>query len=211
MAEIIIVRHGDTLWNRSERFRGMIDIELDETGRQQAALTAKRIAKLPVSKIYSSPVSRAMQTAEIIAKPLDMEVCELSDIRDISFGRLEGLSMEEAGEKFSDVVHRWLVAPDEVTFPGGESLGQVKERASKAVERLLEPLADETVLFVSHKVVIIELIIHFLGMKDSQFRQIGQDTCAVNVFQKKNDRIYAILLNDTCHLQGLQPGDTVQR
>ena len=86
MADIVIVRHGDTAWNRTERFRGMIDIELDETGRKQAVLTAQRLAKLPVSAIYSSPVGRAMETAQIIAAPLELEVQKMHDVRDISFG-----------------------------------------------------------------------------------------------------------------------------
>jgi broad specificity phosphatase PhoE len=209
LADIIIVRHGDTAWNRTERFRGMIDIDLDETGRQQAALTAKRIAALPVTAVYSSPVGRALETARIIAAPLDLEVQKLPDARDISFGQLEGLTLNEARQRYDQVVSRWLFAPDEVTFPGGESLGRVRERASRALEKIIKPLTGETVVIVSHKVVIVELIIHFLGLKDSQFRQIAQDTCAMNVFQKQKDMIYAILLNDTCHLDGFRTGGSI--
>jgi len=155
LADIVIVRHGETEWNRTERFRGMIDIDLNDTGRAQAALTAKRIASLPVSKIYSSPVGRAMETAGFIAYELGMEVEKLPDIRDICFGKLDGMTFEEAEEKYRDVFYRWLYSPHEVKFPGGESLAKVRERASGAVERIIRGLDTETVVLVSHKVVRI--------------------------------------------------------
>lgn len=206
MADIIIVRHGETAWNKADRFRGLMDIELDETGRRQAALTAIRIAALPVTAVYSSPVSRAMETAQIIANPLELDVQKVHDIRDISFGQFEGLTVEQARQKNEEVVDSWLNAPENVTFPGGESLAQVRGRASRAIEKIIKPLTDETIVIVSHRVVIIELIIHFLRLKDSQFRQVRQDTCALNIFTKQKDMIYAILLNDTCHLKELQGG-----
>jgi broad specificity phosphatase PhoE len=204
LTEIIIVRHGSTEWNEQERFRGLADIGLSELGIRQAEATCVRLANLPVSKIYTSPLRRALQTANIIARPHKLEPIPLDGITDINFGKFQGLSFAEAEEKYKEIFSLWMRNPEKVTFPGGESLAEVRERSSSALDEIIAGLKDETVIFVSHKVVIGMLICHYLGLKDSQFRQVAQDTCAVNTFNRQSDNIYAVMLNDTCHLAGVK-------
>ncbi len=203
MADIIIVRHGNTDWNQKERFRGHANIGLNETGREQAVAVAKRLAKVPVSFIYTSPLSRAVETAEIIAEPHHLNLNLLHELIDIDYGDLEGLSLDEAERNYSDIYYKWLRSPHEIKFPGGESLEEVRLRASAALDKIISQMSAETVVFVSHKIVISVLILHFLNLDNSQLRQIGQDTCAINIFTKQNTHFYANLLNDTCHLAGI--------
>ncbi len=200
MNNLIIVRHGSTSWNEKGRFRGLADIELSELGKRQAAATAERISVWPVAAIYTSPVLRARETADVMGKAVGKEPINLPALTDIDFGLLQGVYFEQAEIEFEDVFHRWKTVPQTVTFPGGESIGIVRERAATAVNKIVEGLSNETIVIVSHFVVINLLVLHFLGLDNSHFRRFEQYPCAVNIFQIQNDKIYHVLLNDTSHL-----------
>ena len=203
MVRLIVVRHGRTEWNRVERFRGRADIDLDEVGMKQAEATADRIAEWQISAIYSSPLRRALTTAEILARRFDLEVKLLPGIIDIDYGDWQGLSPEEAAAKDSALYAKWLESPDAVKFPGGESLAEVRERAASAVDDLTMQHSKGTVALVSHKVVCQILILSLLGLDNSHFWQVAQDVSAVNLFEVRDGIPSALLLNDTCHLKAL--------
>jgi probable phosphoglycerate mutase len=176
-------------------------LELDEVGVKQAEATAKRVADYPVRAIFCSPLKRALTTGSVIARQLNLETKLLPGIIDIDFGSWQGLSPEEAAARDSDLYATWLKSPQLVRFPGGESLSEVRQRVAIAVEELIKQYTDETVALVSHRVVCQILILHLLGLDNSRFWQIGQDVCAINVFEVNNGKAYARLLNDTCHLK----------
>ena len=203
MTRLVIVRHGRTGWNRVERFRGRADIKLDEVGIKQAEAAAARITEWQVSAVYSSPLQRASTTAEIMARPFGLEVKLLPGIIDIDYGEWQGLSPEEAAAKDSGLYSKWLESPHKVKFPSGESLAEVRERATSAVDGLIAQHPKETVVLVSHKVVCQILILSLLGLDNLHFWQILQDVCAVNLFEVRGGVPSALSLNDTCHLKGL--------
>ncbi|MBC8276185.1 MAG: histidine phosphatase family protein [Chloroflexi bacterium] len=203
MTRLVVVRHGRTEWNRVERFRGRADIELDEVGMKQAEATAGRIAEWQVWAIYSSPLRRALTTAEVLARRFDLEVKSLPGIIDIDYGEWQGLSPDEAAAKDSALYSRWLKSPHKAKFPGGESLAGIRKRAASAVDTLITRHPRETIAFVSHKVVCQILILSLLGVDNSHFWQIAQDVCAVNLFEVRGGVPSALLLNDTCHLNGV--------
>ena len=198
-----MIRHGRTEWNRVERFRGRADIELDEVGVKQAEATADRISEWQVSAIYSSPLRRALATAEILARRFELEAKSLPGAIDIDYGAWQGLSPEEAAAKDNALYAKWMESPHEAKFPGGESLAEVKERAASAVDNLITQHPKETVALVSHKVVCQVLILSLLGLDNSHFWQIAQDVCAVNLFEVRGGVPSALVLNDTCHLREL--------
>jgi len=203
LTRLIVVRHGRTEWNRVERFRGRADIKLDEVGIKQAEAAAARIAEWQVSAVYSSPLRRASTTAEILARPLGLEVTLLPGIIDIDYGEWQGLSPAGAAAKDGGLYSKWLESPHKVKFPGGESLAEVRERAASAVDGLIAQHPKETVVLVSHKVVCQILILSLLGLNNSHFWQITQDVCAVNLFEVRGGVPSALSLNDTCHLKGV--------
>jgi len=203
LTRLVVVRHGRTEWNRVERFRGRADIELDEVGMKQAEATAGRIAEWQVSAVYSSPLRRALATAEVLARRFDLEVQSLPGIIDIDYGEWQGLSPDEAAAKDGALYSRWLKSPHKVKFAGGESLAGVRKRAASAVDTLITRHPRETIAFVSHKVVCQILILSLLGADNSHFWQIAQDVCAVNLFEIRGGVPAALLLNDTCHLNGV--------
>ena len=201
MTRIIIVRHGRTEWNRVERFRGRADLKLDEVGIKQAEAAAARIAGWQVSAVYSSPLHRALTTAEILVRPFNLKVKLLPCIIDIDYGEWQGLSPEEASDRYGDLYSTWLTSPHQVKFPGGESLDEVRERVASAVDNLIAQHPKETIVLVSHKAVCQILILSLLGLDNSHFWEITQDVCAVNVFEVRGGVPSALLINDTCHLK----------
>ncbi len=203
MTRLIVVRHGRTEWNRVERFRGRADIELDEVGIRQAEATAAKISEWQASAIYSSPLNRALTTAETLARPFSLEVEPLSGIIDINYGEWQGLSPEEVAVKYTKLYSTWLKNPHKVKFPKGESLAEVRERATSAVNDLLAQHPKETIVLVSHKVVCQILVLSLLGLDNSHFWEITQDVCAVNLFEVRGGVPSALFLNDTCHLKAL--------
>jgi len=205
LTRLIIVRHGQTAWNEGEgeRLRGRADLDLDEAGLRQAAAAATRLTKWGVAAVYSSPLRRAMRTAETLAKPRGLQVQPLEGLIDIDYGRWQGLSLREAEADDPGLYTLWLDNPHLVTFPGGEGLEQVRSRATAAVETVVSRHPEQTVVLVSHKVVCKVLLCHLLGVDNSHFWQIHQELCAINVIEMEKDSPLIMLLNDTCHLKGV--------
>jgi broad specificity phosphatase PhoE len=199
----ILLRHGQTEWNREQRFRGRADLSLDEIGLRQAEAVAEKLTSYKAAVIYSSPLPRALMTAQVVAEHLGLTVQTLPELIDIDFGDWEGLSAKEASEQDSDLFNRWTEHPHEVRFPQGESLQDVRDRVAAAVESLALKHDGQTVALISHKVVCQVLICLVLGLDDSHFWQVGQDVAAINVFAVSGDKAMLILLNDTCHLKHL--------
>ncbi|MBE0415636.1 MAG: histidine phosphatase family protein [Dehalococcoidia bacterium] len=203
MASIILIRHGQTEWNREARFRGRVDIDLDETGAKQAEAAAERIAQWKVAAIYSSPQKRAIATAEVIAKRLGLTVEPLDGIDDMDFGRWQGLSIAEVEEKYPKLFDLWRHSPERLRIPDGESMEDVQRRVIATIDDLVARHENETVVLISHRVVCKVLLCSLLGLDNSHFWQIAQDATAINLFEISGGRATVILLNDTCHLRAL--------
>lgn len=204
MTRLILVRHGQTEWNRVERFRGMADLSLDDTGVSQAEATAERLAEWPVVAVYTSPLKRALQSASIIARRFGLQPVVHKGLIDINFGGWEGLSPEEAAVKDSKLWSTWVNSPHLVRFPGGESLADVALRASTAVEEVIKKHDGDTVVMVSHRVVCHLLVLRLLGLDESRFWYVTQDVSTVNIFEHNEMGWFVVVLNDTCHLKGLK-------
>lgn len=199
---IILVRHGQTEWNRVERFRGRVEIELNETGRKQARLAADRLAAMGLAAIYSSPLRRAVDTASPTAEAAGMPVMEAPEISDVDYGAWQGLTVAEAGERYPEVFSTWRQAPEAVRFPGGEGMQDVYDRASRFVDSLQAKHAGQAVALVSHIVVCRMLITHFLGIGPGRFWKFGLGHCSLSIFEVRDDGLpIATAINDVCHLR----------
>ena len=202
----ILVRHGQTGWNKDERFRGRADIELDETGLQQAQLTAERMMEWEISAVYSSPLKRAVSTAQAIADRFGLSVVTLDGLNDMNFGQWEGMLVSEVREKHAKLFNEWRLHPESFAVPGGESLEDVRKRVVKTVGELALEHEGQTIALVTHRVVCKVLLCHLLGLDNSHFWKIAQDTTAVNAFEMYEvigtgeKRATVTLVNDTCHL-----------
>ena len=202
MAEIILVRHGQTEWNVGEIFRGRVEIELDATGITQAQLLAQYLSGREIEAIYSSPLSRALQTAEVIAAPHRLKVRVSPNLNDLAFGKWQGLTLEEVRIRFKRSYATWVEAPDKARIPGGETLNKVTERALTFVQEVVRKHRG-TVVLVSHRVVIKCLILALLGLDNSHFWNIKLDTASISIFSYADDRFVLNEHNNTCHLRPL--------
>jgi len=203
MTKIYLVRHGQTAWNKEEIFRGRSDVPLDETGLREAELAAGFFRGAEVTAIYSSPLSRASQTAGKIAEVLSLKVVPLEGIMDMSFGVWEGRPLREIKENDGERYRQWLEAPHRLNLPGGESLDEVRERSMAALEGVIRRHAEEAVILVSHRVINKVILCAILGLDNSHFWQLAQDTTAINLIHHRNGRYSLSLMNETCHLKPL--------
>ncbi len=204
MTRIVLVRHGQTEWNRVERFRGRADVPLNETGLKQAEATGRRVAaEWQPAAVYASPLSRAVKTAEAIAQHFNLPVQIEPGVVDIDYGQWQGLTPDEVGQRWPQIHHAWYNAPQTARIPGGETLDEIRVRALKAVNEIAARHAGQTVVLVSHTVVNRVILLAILGLGNDRFWRLRQDTCAVNVFEmdEQTGEYTLVSMNDTCHLR----------
>jgi broad specificity phosphatase PhoE len=198
---ILLIRHGQTTWNVENRFRGQVDVPLDETGRWQARVTADYVAaRWPLKAVYTSPLGRAVQTAEPIAEAQGVQVHLLDGLMDISFGEWAGKPLSEVEHIWPERFETWFAAPHTVRFPGGEELADVLERVTGALEEVTRRHEGETLALVAHTVVNRVLLCAVLGVGNEHFWQLAQDTCAVNGITWDGKGYFLEWMNDTSGL-----------
>jgi len=202
MTEIILARHGETEWNVEEIFRGRIDIELNETGIKQARLLAEYLSDVEIQAIYSSPLKRALRTAEIIASYHKLDIEITPGLIDFNYGQWQGLPHQEVEDKYKELYTKWTNSPDQVKIPEGESLDEVRGRARGVVNDVIAKYKGAVVL-VSHRVVNKVLICALLGLDNSDFWNIRQDTCGITTFTHENERFILTEHNNTSYLKSL--------
>lgn len=200
---IVLLRHGQTAWNREVRFRGRGDPVLDEVGFRQAQATARYVARrCPVHAVYASPLHRTMETAAAIAEAHELTARPFHGLLDIDFGEWQGRSPEEVEVRDPDLLQAWFERPHTVQVPGGESLKDVRRRVTGGLDTVVARHPSHTVALIGHNVVNRVLLCAVLGLGNEHFWRLRQDTCAVNVFDVyERGRSTIVLLNDTCHLQ----------
>jgi broad specificity phosphatase PhoE len=204
MTTVILVRHGQTAWNAVERFRGRADLPLDETGLAQAGATGRYVAaRWAVSAVYSSPLQRALRTAEAIAQHFPLTVRPHAGLIDIDYGDWQGLTPDEVRARWPEALDAWLNQPHRARIPGGETLADVRERAMAAVTELTGRHTGEIIALVAHTVVNRVILLAVLGLGNERFWRLRQDTCAVNVFEADGNDYTLVALNDTCHLRAI--------
>jgi broad specificity phosphatase PhoE len=206
MTELILARHGQTAWNVEEVFRGRIDVELNQTGIKQAELLAEYLSGLKIEAVYSSPLKRALKTAEVVARRQRLEVAVSPGLIDGDFGQWQGLSLREVKDKYKKLYKQWVDSPQLVKIPGGESLDGVRERALKVVNEVIARHSGQVVL-VAHRVVNKVLICALLGLDNSHFWNIRQDVGGTTVFHYEKGRFVLTRHNDTSYLRPLKKAE----
>lgn len=201
---IYLVRHGVTEWNKQFRYQGAADIPLSAEGEEQAERVGLRLSQLPVERIVSSPLRRAMATAGKIADLVGVDSVEQwEDLREVNFGDWEGLTVSEIVDKFGeDIFNAWRSAQIDVSATNGEDSRSVYDRAGRAVQKLCG-LNDEVTVVVSHGAIFRALMLHFIDVpKSNVFWKMRMDNCSVSAveFDRKGRRSVRFF-NDTVHLR----------
>ncbi len=199
--KLILVRHGETRWNHENRILGHTEIALNKTGRKQAAQLAVALKDEKVAAIYSSPLRRARETADKIARGLGLEVVTDNAFKEIDAGELDGLTFEDLTERYGDFLEEWMMDDPSLRMPGGESKTELQERTWPAVERIVREHPDGVVILVSHSLAILSIISRALGMGLSNFRRLRLSVASISILNFGERGASLVLFNDTCHLE----------
>ena len=195
-----LLRHGQTPMSVQKRYAGRSDVPLTDLGVQQAAAAAKRLASAGLDVIVTSPLLRAVQTAEEVAAATGATVVTDDGFREADFGAWEGLTFAEVQERWPAEMAAWLADP-EVAPPGGESLAGVNERVTAALRRVLADRERQTVLVVSHVTPIKTLVAAALLAPPAALYRMHLDVAALSRIDWYADGPAVLRsFNDTGHL-----------
>ncbi|MBP7604725.1 MAG: histidine phosphatase family protein [Spirochaetes bacterium] len=196
---LVLVRHGETAWNRENRVQGTSDTPLSDNGIRQAERLASSMAGEEIDLIVTSPLRRAAETASIINRGLNAPLRTDEDLRELDQGIFEGMGYTELMRDHGDFLRRWAADPASVVMPGGESLSALEKRAWGAVQRTIA--SSECALIVSHNFTITVILCRALGIPLSEFRRIRLENASISVLDFRIDTITAVMINDTAHLK----------
>lgn len=200
---LILVRHGETDSNKAGLALGRADVALNEHGRWQAQRLAIALKDEPIAAVYSSPLKRALATAQPIASCHGLEVQVEEGLIEMDIGEMEGLSYEQVRQRYPRFLQLWLGGQAAYeAMPGGERLLDVQERAWQAIESIRLRHQQGTVVVISHNFVILTLLCRGLGLELADFRRLRHGVAAKSVLELGPQRIVVLGLNDTCHLEG---------
>ena len=198
---VMLVRHGATVLSAEDRFAGSSDVPLGDEGRMQVERLAQRLATDSIAAVYGSPLRRAQETASILARPHEMAVTSLDDLREIDHGRWEGLRREDAATMYPEEYAAWQRDPFSFAPTGGEPGQHVMERGLRAFQQIVLAHPGGQVLVVSHKATIRLIIAHVLGIDPRGYRdrldQLPACLNMIDMYQDGTGRL--ILLNDVSH------------
>lgn len=200
--KLLLTRHGQTDWNIAGRYQGQTDIPLNQTGQSQAEQLAKRLSMETIHAVYASDLSRATDTARRILSMQQQAAALHEDIRwrELSFGDWEGMNYKEMSAHSPDVFAKWMLDPQHVSTPNGETLEHLAERVHAAFVELKNKHKDETVLVVSHSGALQALLAFTLGVDLNRYWQFRISQASLSELHVFPDSVTLNLLNDTTHL-----------
>ncbi|MBN1332770.1 MAG: histidine phosphatase family protein [Synergistales bacterium] len=197
--KLFCVRHGETDWNLEGRFQGRMDIPLNGRGVEQAKAVGKLLSHIRLDSIWSSHLSRARDTAEIIALHHGLSVITSPGISEISHGKWEGRKAEEIEELWPGMLEQWHKYPHTVTMPDGESLGHVLQRSVRAIDEICRD-SSGNVAVVSHDAVLKALLCYWMGCPLASFWRFQLANCSITVVELEDRGIRIPLMGETSHL-----------
>jgi broad specificity phosphatase PhoE len=198
---LFLIRHGETESNRLGLALGRADIPLNERGRWQAQRLARALAPETLAAIYSSPLSRARDTADPIAQRHGLTVQIEPGLMEMEIGDTEGLPFADIRTRFPGLLETWA-SPDGPAqpMPGGERLIDVHARAWKSIQAITSRHPEEAACAVTHNFVILSILTHVLDIDLADFRQLRHSVGAISVLEFRPQGARVLRLNDTCHL-----------
>lgn len=202
---LIIVRHGESEWNRIGRYQGQQDAPLSELGALQAEALAGRLQREPLDAIFASTLQRAARTAQAIARhhpsvPFSYEPALL----EICHGDWEGLMAEDVIERYGAGLLEWRSHPTRAQMPNGESFSNILKRVLDFKDRLCAEFANRNVLISTHDVVVKILVADALGMNMDRINRIWVTNASISVIEYGDELPYLVSLSEACHLGRLE-------
>lgn len=211
MIRVILVRHGETDWNKSRRIQGSnSDTPLNERGREQVEALALRLKQERIKAIYSSPLRRALDTAKAIACQHQLEIQIESSLREINVGELEGVEISSLGKRLDELLtirgqdqKQAGVEKDlwnKIQRIGGESLTELQQRAWDTLQHIVSQHSDGMIVVASHYFTILTIICAVLNLPLSQIGRLRLGAGSISTITFDEPVSHLILFNDSCHL-----------
>ena len=204
---LLIVRHGETTWNREGRYQGRTDVPLSDEGESQARALGKRLAGLPIAIALASPLARTRRTAEAILGDRKVVLEPEAALIEISHGQWEGQLASDIEHSHAEMFGTWRTRPDRhvPAGPDAETLGDVEERAWPVLVRTCARLgADETALIVAHDAINRVLLCRVLGLPLTRVWTFRQSPASLNVLSGASiAELQVVRLNDAEHVAPL--------
>jgi len=201
MLEIYFIRHGETVGNKEDRFRGRHDFPLNQNGIRQAESLRDALKHVQFDAIYSSPLSRSLKTAEIIADNRSPVILE-EGFTNIALGEWENKPKAWVRRTYPDLWQIWKTEPEKLSFKGMETLTEVRKRAYETLVKLINRHQKGKIAIVSHRAVLKPLFAAMLNMAEPYFWKIQVDTASYSIAEYRNDRGFTFtIINQNKHLE----------
>ena len=202
---LIIVRHGESEWNRIGRYQGQSDAPLSDLGLRQAEALALRLCDEPLDAIFTSSLQRAAKTAEAIARyHRDTPFEHTPALLEIHHGDWQGLLADEVIERYDAGLREWREHPTRAQMPSGESFSNILKRVLDFKELLCAEYGDRNILVSTHDVVVKILVADALGMNMDRINRIWVTNASISVIEYGDDLPYLVSLSEACHLGRLE-------
>jgi broad specificity phosphatase PhoE len=197
---LLLLRHGETAWNRERRYQGWTDTPLSAEGFLQAEAAARELKEHAFAAVYASPLQRARDTAAAIAAPHGLDVETDPAFKELGFGEWEGLTLDEARARDSSLYEGWAKTPHLVSPPGAETLAQVRERVLAGLERLRAGHKEEVVCLVAHGIPVRILILEALGLGLDRIWSLHSAPTGISELEFRDDWTALHRMNTLVHL-----------
>jgi probable phosphoglycerate mutase len=202
---ILLIRHGETDWNHTHRFQGRSDVPLNRKGVKQAEALGSALKLELLAAIYTSPLSRAAETARIIGSfHPDAPIYTDDGLIEMDLGDFDGIQAPRWADQYPEFLKEWRRDPSRLRMPGGETLSEVQSRAIETLGRIIRPYDPGSTLAVAcHNFVILSILCSATRIPLSRLRELRQETAAFSVLYKKGEILWAELINSRAHLEGV--------
>jgi len=201
---LILVRHGETMYNAQRRYTGQSDVPLNALGERQAAALGEYLATEHLDVIVTSDLERTRVTAEAIARYHGLPIQEDIDLRELAFGEWEGYTYDEVLARDAKLVAQWRADPTTYAPPGGETVAQLRDRCAHALRNWQTQYPEASVLWVTHGGLIGVLLCHVLGIDLKRRWQFRHDNASISEMHLSGDRVMIVRLNETAHIRALR-------
>ncbi|HKF78256.1 MAG TPA: histidine phosphatase family protein [Candidatus Dormibacteraeota bacterium] len=199
-SRLLLVRHGESTWNRARRIQGQLDPPLSDRGLTQARELAERLSGRSLAGFYCSDLARAQQTAEALVDAVGLEPTPEVGLREIMLGAWEGKTRDELEAEFPEEWAAWMRRPSWDLVPGGEGEAPFADRVTATLGEIRARHPGGDVLCVTHGGVIQVGILEVVGRGSGGFFPFMIENCSLTVIQRRNGRAVVTSVNDTCHL-----------
>ncbi len=200
---LYLIRHAATDNNRAKppRLQGRrTDPGLSDEGLEQAQRTGRFLADVPLDAVYSSPLSRARQTAQAVADPHNLSVQEVPDLIEVDVGDWEGRAWDEIERDNPEAYRNFMTDASVHPYLGGETISVVLDRAGPALEKLMADNLGRSIAAVAHNVVNRTYLAQLLGIPVAKYRSVPQDNCGISLLRYRGGKVKLVTLNGVYHL-----------